>query len=153
MLVSKPVSRHRGVPPSRPCAECSSTPHADCWLHDLKLYNPARYADHTVHTNETILVNAAIVAGSGADVLFRMPVIPGITDEPRNLEEIAGFLQRIASTRSREELMPYHRLAEGKYRSLDRPCPLPGVAPLTARDLAGVQEVFTGHGFECTMSN
>ncbi len=128
-------------------------PYADCWLYDLKLYDPARHADYTGRTNETILANAAIVAGSGADVLFRMPIIPGITDEPRNLEKIADFLQRIAGINSRVELMPYHRLAEGKYRSLDRPCPLPGVAPLTVEDLAGVQKVFADHGLECTISN
>jgi len=131
-------------------------PYADCWLYDLKLYDPARHSDYTGSTNETILANAAIVAASGAPVLFRLPIIPGVTAEPRNLEEIAGFLQRIASSigsSSRVELMPYHRLAEGKYRSLDRPCPLPGVAPLTAEDLADVQEFFAGHGLECTISN
>lgn len=128
-------------------------PYADCWLYDLKLYDPARHSDYTGRTNETILANAAIVAGSGAEVLFRMPIIPDITDEPWNLEKIAGFLQRIAGITSRIELMPYHRLAEGKYRSLDRPCPLPGVAPLTVEDLAGVQKVFADHGLECTISN
>jgi pyruvate formate lyase activating enzyme len=128
-------------------------PCVDCWLYDLKLYDPVRHSDCTGRTNETILANAAIVAGSGADVLFRMPVIPGITDEPGNLEEIADFLQRIAGITSRVELMPYHRLAEGKYRSLDRPCPLTGLSPLTAEDLAGARQVFTGHGLECTISN
>jgi pyruvate formate lyase activating enzyme len=128
-------------------------PYADCWLYDLKLYDPDRHADYAGRTNETILANAAIVAESGADVLFRMPIIPGITDEPRNLEKIADFLQRIAGINSRVELMPYHRLAEGKYRSLDRPCPLPGAAPLSVEDLAGVQKVFADHGLECTISN
>ena len=128
-------------------------PHADCWLYDLKLYDPARHCSYTGRANETILANAAIVTGSGADVLFRMPIIPGITDEPGNLEMIADFLQRIAGIGGRIELMPYHRLAEGKYRSLDRPCPLPGVAPLASGDLAGVQKVFADHGLECTISN
>ena len=73
-------------------------PYADCWLYDLKLYDPARHSEHTGRTNETILANAAIMAGSGADVLFRMPIIPGINDEPRNLEAIAGFVQRLAGT-------------------------------------------------------
>lgn len=130
-------------------------PYTDCWLYDLKLYDRGRHADYTGSPNETILANAAIVAESGAQVLFRMPIIPGITAEPRNLEQIAGFLQRLASSigsRSRIELMPYHRLAEGKYRSLGRPCPLPGVAPLTAEDLAGAQEFFAGHGLQCTIS-
>jgi pyruvate formate lyase activating enzyme len=128
-------------------------PWVDCWLYDLKLYDPARHCEYTSRTNETILTNAAIVAGSGADVLFRMPIIPGITDEPLNLERIAGFLQGLGSVGGRVELMPYHRLAEGKYRSLDRPCPLPGVASLTVEDLAGVQALFGGHGLECTLSS
>jgi len=128
-------------------------PYADCWLFDLKLYDPARHSEHTGRTNETILTNAAIIAGSEVDVLFRMPIIPGMTDDPRNLEEIAGFVKRLGGTTNHIELMPYHRLAEGKYRSLDRPYPLSGVGPLTAEDLAGVQKVFAGHGLECTISN
>jgi pyruvate formate lyase activating enzyme len=128
-------------------------PYADHWLYDLKLYDPARHSEHTGRTNETIVANAAAVAGSGADVLFRMPIVPGITDDPQNVEQIASLVQRIAGTGSRVELMPYHRLAEGKYRSLDLPCPLPGVVPPTVEDLAGVREVFAGHGLECTISS
>lgn len=128
-------------------------PYADHWLYDLKLYDPARHADYTGRTNETILANAALVAGSGADVLFRMPIVPGITDEPSNLEQIAGFLLRIAGINTPIELMPHHRLAEGKYKSLDRPSPLPGVPPLAAHDLVDVQRVLAGHGLECTISN
>jgi pyruvate formate lyase activating enzyme len=128
-------------------------PYADCWLYDLKLYDPARHFEHTGRTNEAILANAAIVAGSGADVLFRMPIIPGATDDSRNLEEIAGFVKRLAGTTTRVELMPFHRLGEGKYRSLDRPYPVSGVAPLSAEDLTGAREVFVGYGLGCTISN
>jgi hypothetical protein len=49
--------------------------------------------------------------------------------------------------------MPYHRLGEGKYRSLDRQYPLAGVALLTPEELAGVQKVFTDRGLECALSN
>lgn len=153
------MCRDAGIHTCVETSGCASEPalrrvllYADCWLYDLKLYNPAQHADCTGRTNETILANAAIVAGSGADVVFRMPIIPGITDDPRNIEDIAGFMKRLRGTKSRIELMPHHRLGEGKYKSLDRPCPLPGVAPLTAEDLAAVQEVFADHGLECTVS-
>lgn len=128
-------------------------PYADCWLFDLKLYDPARHNEYTGSANDDILANAAIVAESGADVLFRMPIIPGISDDPRNLEDTAGFVRRLMGTNPRVELMPYHRLGEGKYRSLDQPYPLSGVAPLTAEDLAGAQKVFEDHGLECTISS
>ncbi len=127
--------------------------YADCWLYDLKLYDPARHCEYTGRANETILANAAIVAGSGAQVLFRMPIIPSINDEPCDLEMIAGLLERTVGCGGRVELMPYHRLAEGKYRSLDRPSPLPGVMPLSVEDLAGIQRIFADHGLECTISN
>jgi pyruvate formate lyase activating enzyme len=131
-------------------------PYVDCWLYDLKLYDADRHFEYTGRTNETILANAAIVAESGADVLFRMPIIPGITDESSNIEQTARLLQRVASsinTTCRVELMPYHRLAEGKYRSLDRPSPLDGVAPLAVDDLAGAEKVFAAHGLQCTISS
>lgn len=128
-------------------------PYTDFWLYDLKLYDPARHLEYTQRTNEAILANAAVVAASGADVVFRIPIVPGITDDPRNLEDIAGFVKRLRGTELRVELMPYHRLGEGKYRSLDRPYPLSGIAPLTAEDLVGVQEIFAGHGLDCTISN
>lgn len=128
-------------------------PYADCWLFDLKLYDPARHYEYTGSTNDDILANAAIVAGSGADVLFRMPIIPGVNDDTGNLEAVAGFVQRLGGKDTHVELMPYHRLGEGKYRSLDRPYALSGVSALSAADLAGAQELFAGYGLECTVSN
>ncbi len=123
-------------------------PWTDYWLYDLKLYDPVRHSDYTGRDNETILANAAIVAASGTDVLFRVPIIPSITDEPQNLEDLADFLRRLTGINGRVELMPYHRLAEGKYRSLDRTYPLPGVAPLTATDLMGAQKLFVDRGLQ-----
>jgi pyruvate formate lyase activating enzyme len=128
-------------------------PRVDYWLFDLKLYDAARHHEHTGRGNEIILANAKLVAGGGADVLFRMPVVPGINDDPQNLEQIADFVGRLGGKTIHIELMPYHRLGEGKYRSLDRQYPLAGVALLTPEELAGVQKVFTDRGLECALSN
>ena len=128
-------------------------PYVDYWLYDLKLNDTARHSKYTGKTNETILANAKIVAESGADMLFRVPLIPGITDEPRNLEEIAGFVRRLGGKNRHIELMPFHRLGEGKYRSLDRPYPLSDVALLDSEQVASAQKVLMDHGLECTVSN
>ena len=105
-------------------------PYTDYVLYDLKHMNPDKHRRYTGKPNNLILSNAKIVAGSGIETLFRMPLIPGINDDLQNIKETADFLHGLGNNACRIELMPYHRLGKGKYESLDRQYHLPDV-PVT----------------------
>jgi pyruvate formate lyase activating enzyme len=51
-------------------------PHTDYILYDLKHMNSEKHRRYTGQPNRLILSNAKIVATSGVETLFRMPLIP-----------------------------------------------------------------------------
>ena len=69
------------------------------------------------------LGNLEYLAGRGADLTIRVPVIPGFNDDEtsmRGILEFAAGLPRPLSGRRRVDLLPYHDLAAGKYAGLGR---------------------------------
>ena len=85
---------------------------------DLKLADPEKHRQWTGAGNETILRNAAYLAGSGIPFEFRTPLIPGVTDTEENLRNIAAFLKEYGA--GKITLLPYNKMAGGKYASVGR---------------------------------
>ena len=69
---------------------------------------------YTGVSNEKILENIEWLKTSGKPFVFRVPLIPEITDTEENLKAIA----EIAGDH-RVELMPYNSLAGAKYSMVD----------------------------------
>jgi pyruvate formate lyase activating enzyme len=127
-------------------------PNTDYILYDLKHVNPEKHRQFTGKSNDIILTNAKIIALSGVKTLFRMPLIPGINDDAANIEQTAGFLSGLGTNFLRIELMPYHRLGKGKYKSLDRPYLLPELLAPAPEHLESIKKTFEGNGIKCTIS-
>jgi pyruvate formate lyase activating enzyme len=125
----------------------------DFVLFDLKLLDSDEHRLHTGRPNRQILANARIVAASGVESLFRMPLIPGITDTPKNIRGLAEFLQSLPGSPPRVELMPYHRLGTNKYLTLDREYRLVGLETPTADDVGAVVAELENLGVSCSVSN
>lgn len=79
--------------------------------------------------NKRILQNAAFLMERGAAVQFRMPLVPGINDDPEHLAELARFVRSIGAKELR--VLPYHWLYLDKYTALGlwRPCEAPKPPP------------------------
>ena len=91
----------------------------DFVMQDIKLADPQAHIRYTGVSNERILENIAWLKTSGKEFVFRVPLIPGITDTEENLRaisEIAGPF--------RTELLPYNSLAGAKYPMLGMEYPL-----------------------------
>lgn len=99
----------------------------DYVLQDIKLADPDAHRYYTGQSNELILKNIAWLKDSGKDFVFRMPLIPGITDTPENLRAVSAIVGSHPI-----ELMPYNDLAGSKYGALGMTYPLEG---LTRREL------------------
>lgn len=91
---------------------------ADLVLMDLKLYDSEAHKKYTGVANGCILENAAALKASGIPHIFRIPLIPGITDTEENLAAIAAFVGD-----SRAELLSYNALAPAKYAGVGREYP------------------------------
>ena len=100
----------------------------DLFLYDLKLIDDSRHTKFTGVSNQLILTNLRRLAQSGAQVVVRIPLIPGINDDAPNLGDSATFIASLLDI-SEVELMAYHDIASAKYESLGMTYPLPDTLP------------------------
>jgi len=116
----------------------------DLFQFDLKHMDPRRHRILTGAGTERIHENAVFLIEQGAEVQFRMPLLPGVNDDDENVDRVARFLLEHGVRELR--LVPYHRLYLDKYEALGL---RPGLAPLasaTADDLSRTIERMARHG-------
>ena len=92
-------------------------PFIDLVMMDIKHMDPEIHRRVTGVTNRMILNNAKRLAETGKPLIIRVPVIPAVNDTAEQIEVIAKFVQPFENLQLLE-LLPFHRLGEGKYRAL-----------------------------------
>jgi pyruvate formate lyase activating enzyme len=95
--------------------------HTDLFLYDLKHMDPQRHRQYTGVSNHKILDNLKLLAGRGARVNMRIPVIPGFNMDKENIERTGSFVSSLAGIDT-VNLLPYHGAAAGKYSRLGVHC-------------------------------
>ncbi len=98
----------------------SILPHVDLVMMDIKHMDSRRHRQSTGVPNERILENAASLGRQPQPLIIRTPVIPGVNDAAEDIAAIAEFVVTLPNLLY-YELLPYHPMADSKYRSLDRP--------------------------------
>jgi pyruvate formate lyase activating enzyme len=93
---------------------------------DLKNMDPERHKQLTGVDNALILENAEKSAKTGVKLTFRLPLIPGCTDDEENVAATARFVSKLEGN-VRLEILPYHRLGEDKFEWMDMEYDLKGV--------------------------
>ncbi|MBR4662881.1 MAG: glycyl-radical enzyme activating protein [Lentisphaeria bacterium] len=93
-------------------------PLVDLWLWDVKAA-PEKHEKLTGVQWEPIHANLEKLARSGATVMLRCPLVPGINDEDAQLIRIAELANQLGCVQ-RIDLEPYHPLGEGKNLALGR---------------------------------
>jgi len=108
----------------------SLLPHIDLILMDLKHMNEERHRQYSDVSNRLILENARRFAMTDLPIIFRTPVVPTVNDSEEEIAAIVHFIKNLRDARMQRsrgaetpatiqyELLPFHRLATDKYRSL-----------------------------------
>ena len=91
------------------------------FLFDLKCIDPARHKAFTGVSNTEILQNLEMLMGLQADIILRLPLIPGVNDTDKDLSALCAFLQMHSGKYRSVQIMPYHSLGTGKAEALGRP--------------------------------
>jgi pyruvate formate lyase activating enzyme len=117
-------------------------PHVDFVIFDLKLEDSGAHERYTGVSNRCIKNNLSNILKSDKDILVRMPLVPGCNDSPEAIKRIGEF---IATNRkgAQLEILPYHRLGEGKYARLDREYTLSGIKTPNNQQLKDVANVLS----------
>jgi len=117
----------------------------DLFLFDLKLIDDQRHREYTGVSNAPILRNLRILAQHGKPLWLRIPIIPGITDTEKNLVDILALLPEI-TTIQHINLLPYHRIADGKYQRLLVENKMAGVEPPSPEQMDALKTRFETSG-------
>ncbi len=121
----------------------------DLFQFDLKHMDSPRHRQLTGVATERIHANAAWLLQQGANVQFRMPLIPGLNDDAENIDAMAQFL--ITHGALALCLVPYHRLYVDKYRAMGLEPGVQGLEPPSDARLAQVRQQLEQRGVAVTV--
>ncbi len=120
---------------------------ADHILYDLKLMDPVEHLKYTGISNTEILDNLDFLLSNGSNVIIRIPLIPGITDTKENLDRILKFLSGY-NKQPEINILPYHRIAEGKYQKYGIKYMMKDVKELSDDEIAENKKIFENAGYK-----
>jgi len=124
----------------------------DLLLWDLKHLDAERHRELTGVSLDPIVANLEAASRLGVRIWLRIPVIPGVNDDPANLRAVASLASALPAV-ERVSLLPYHRTGTGKAARLGREdglAPVPQPSPERMREVAalftegGIQAVIGG---------
>ncbi len=111
---------------------------------DLKIMNDTRHRQATGLGNSRILENGRYLAANDYPVEFRLPLVPGYTDDLENLEEIACFLEELGQDKI--HLLGYHKMGEAKIDIIQGGQKKLGLESYSADKLAEIAKWFERRG-------
>lgn len=123
--------------------------YVDMVLYDIKGVNPHLHRLRTGRPNAMILQNLRTLMQNGKDVVVRTPIIPGYNDSRSEVEQLAQFLMEL-NRLPRLEMLPYHRMGEGKKTSLGMTAG-PDMEPPDRDRLEELADILRTLGVECTV--
>ncbi len=122
-------------------------PYTDLFLFDLKIINPDVHLEFTGKPVDFILSNLALLTSLKANIVIRLPLIPGTTDSSENLEAIAKIMHQ--NQLKQIDLMPYHSLGEDKYEEHGMKYSLDYLKPADQKHNITARDFFLAQGFIC----
>ncbi len=112
----------------------------DLFMLDIKHMDPAGHRKLTGCDNANILDMARFLSDSGKAMWIRHVLVPGISDDEKQLTSLRKFIDTL-KTVERVEILPYHTLGVFKWKELGLPYQLEGVEPPTEEQVKRAKEL------------
>ncbi len=121
--------------------------HTDLVLLDIKAGNEERYAKVTgTGSLRAVLDFAERLMASQVPVWIRFVLVPGLTDDPEHIAQVAAISAWMGDVVQRVEVLPYHTMALDKYEALGKEYPLPGTPTPTQEQVEQAVRIFRDRG-------
>jgi pyruvate formate lyase activating enzyme len=117
----------------------------DLVLLDIKSWDPATYRKVTSRELAPTLAFAERLAALDKEVHLRFVLVPGLTDDPANIEGVAAFAASLGVV-SRVDVLPFHKLGESKWEALGKNFTLHDTPSPGPEQVAAAREIFMAHG-------
>ncbi len=112
----------------------------DLFLLDLKHIDNEKHEALTSVKNTNILNFAQYLSERNHPVWIRHVLIPGYTDDPKDLWKLREFIETLANV-EKIEILPYHVMGVNKYKQLNLVYPLEGVLQPTKESIERAKEI------------
>jgi pyruvate formate lyase activating enzyme len=116
----------------------------DLFLYDLKTLDDERHRRYTGVSNRLILENLQALGQVHGNIWVRVPLVPGVNDDPRDLEDVVRLAAAVPGVRQ-VNLLSYHATGAAKFARLGQTYPggdlVPPPAELVAQTAARLQEL------------
>lgn len=124
--------------------------YVDLVLYDIKHMEPKAHKEATGKSNRLILSNARMTSLQ-TKVWLRIPLIPGFNDSEENLAKLSRLGREIVAEKI--SILPYHRLAEEKYKQLGKRYTLVGLEPPSQEHLQEIQKFIQSFDLPVTIGS
>ena len=118
---------------------------ADLLLFDLKGIDPEKHKAYTGVNNQRIIDNLRHRGELGKDVIIRLPLIPGYTDDDETLQKEAELIQEVGCVH-RVDLLPFHDFGKIKYAQTGKEYKLPELKRQSKERLQEIAEIIKRSG-------
>jgi pyruvate formate lyase activating enzyme len=118
-------------------------PFVDLFLYDLKTLDDEAHRRYTGVSNRPILANLKRLVDLGQPLILRMPLIPGVNDNPEAIREVGQFAASLPHL-ARLDILPYHQAGVEKYNRLDKVYHLAETTPPSDGEVAEVANILKG---------
>ncbi len=124
--------------------------HVDLVLYDIKHMDPELHKKATGKSNQRILHNLRLIPRR-KKIWLRLPLIPGFNDTTENITGLSRLGREIGV--EKVSILPYHRLAEEKYRQLGMQRKMSTIRPPTSRRLQKIKDLIESFGLQVTIGS
>lgn len=118
---------------------------------DIKHMDSIIHRNYTGMDNAIVLDNVKKASELGIPMVVRTPLIPGVTDSPSNLEEIASFISKLKNIVC-YEILNYNPLGSSKREAMDSDDMFAGCKPFSKKALDQLCGILSGSGVELKIS-
>lgn len=115
--------------------------YTDLVLLDIKAIKPEQYRSLTGVKLDNTLKFLDYLEQYRIDTWIRHVVVPGLTDNPEQLEALAHYLSPYTVIK-KVELLPFHQMGIHKYEQMNLDYKLKETEPLAAEELKRAKEIF-----------
>ena len=103
--------------------------YTDLVMLDIKHIDPVKHKELTAQENKGILAFAKYLEEKKIPLWVRHVVVPGISDDPKDLKDLGKFIGTLKNLKALD-VLPYHTMGVNKYKEIGLTYPLEGVEAL-----------------------
>jgi pyruvate formate lyase activating enzyme len=123
-------------------------PFTDLFLYDIKFFNSTKHKKYTGANNDLILENFKLLIKNNKNVIVRIPLIPGINLNTKELKQICDFLIIYKASNFNEiNILPYHNIGKSKYTRFNKKYQLQDIEEPDENEIELAKQIFINGGF------